>query len=107
MKMRRELAIGLLAVVLFPVACRESVEAPAPGSTQGDAPLTKKGESPATDADFVGLTESEGAALAKERSLIHRIVSVDGQPRPATRDYRPERVNFDLVQGRIVKVSRG
>jgi len=97
------MVMGLAAASLIPVACREKVESPAPVET----PPTRKGESAPDDADFVGLGENEGAALAKKRSLISRVVSVDGQPRPATRDYRSERVNFELEQGRIVKVSRG
>ena len=82
----------------------DSTEGKEPDSGSG---IPDKGDSAPTDEDFVGLTEAEGAALAAERKLTHRIVSVDGQPRPATRDYRPDRVNFEIEEGRITKLSRG
>jgi hypothetical protein len=55
----------------------------------------------------VGLDEVKGAELAASRGLKHRILSVDGKPRPATKDYRPDRINFELVDGKITAVSRG
>ncbi len=99
-------AAPLLAVIaLFAASCRESPES-APTLPAAAEPVGK-GENPASDQDFVGLSEAEGEALAKERKLSHRVVMVDGQPRPATRDYRPDRVNFEIEEGRIVRTSRG
>ena len=70
-------------------------------------PVVEKGIAQEKDADFVGLPERSGAALAEKRGLRQRVVSVDGQLRPTTRDYRKDRVNFELEDGKIVKVSRG
>lgn len=81
--------VGWVAACLLPVACRE------------------KGAGSAGDEAFIGLTEAEGAALAKRRKLISRVISVDGEPRPATMDYRVDRVNFEIEQGRIARTSRG
>lgn len=87
------------------VGCREKAAPPkAPGP---NPPLVEKGESPAADGDFVGLDEGEGAKLAKARKLASRVVSVDGEPRPGTKDYRPDRVNFEVENGKIVRVTRG
>lgn len=94
--------VGLAAAALLPIACRERGEAPeSPG-----APLAKGGK-PEGDGAFLGLTEAEGAALAKSRQLTYRVIAIDGEPRPATKDYRPNRVNFELRGGRIVKTTRG
>ena len=58
-------------------------------------------------ADFVGLTLEKAQALAKEHNLMHRVVMVDGKPRPTTRDFRPERLNFTVEQGKVTKVTKG
>lgn len=97
---------ALLLLVFFVASCRETVPPEAPAPAPAETPV-EKGESPGSDSDFVGLTEAEGEALAKERKLAHRVVMVDGEHRPATRDYRPDRVNFELEKGRIVRTSRG
>lgn len=94
--------VGVAAAFLLPVACREK------GTSPDAAELPPaKGETPESDKAFIGLTEAEGAALAKERKLSSRVLSIDGQPRPATMDYRIDRVNFEIEKGRIAKVSRG
>lgn len=94
------------SLCLFAVSCREKPKAEAPSPPAVEEPV-QKGESPDSDAAFTGLSQAEGEALAKERKLISRVVMVDGQPKPATRDYRPDRVNFEIEQGRIVRTSRG
>jgi hypothetical protein len=84
-------------------SCRDEVK---PGPPVSEA-VVEKGDAGENDADFIGLSEEKGAALADGRGLKHRVVSVDGQLRPTTRDYRRDRVNFELEGGKIVKVSRG
>ena len=64
----------------------------------GDAPVAK---------DFVGLTLKEAEALADKHALRHRVVMLDGKPRPATKDYRPERLNFTVVDGKVTAVRKG
>jgi hypothetical protein len=98
----------LPAIAFFMSSCRDELKpgsaAPEPGAPE---PVVEKGIAQEKDADFVGLPEKEGAALAEKRGLKQRVVSVDGQLRPTTRDYRKDRVNFELEGGKIVKVSRG
>ena len=59
------------------------------------------------DEAFIGRTAEAAAALAKEQGLLSRVVSVDGQLRPTTKDYRLNRVNFEIERGKVVRVSRG
>ena len=94
--------VGLTAAALLPIACRETGGTPDPA----EAPPVKGG-TPEGDKAFIGLTEAEGAALAKKRKLSSRVISVDGEPRPATMDYRADRVNFEIERGRIARTSRG
>jgi hypothetical protein len=99
------LSFALLA--LLPSACREK-EALAGGAPTPEAPpVIEKGENAPSDEAFIGRTAEAAAALAKEQGLLSRIVSVDGQLRPTTKDYRPNRVNFEIEKGKVVKVSRG
>jgi hypothetical protein len=104
---RRVFSLGwvLAGGSLFFAACRESGPAGAPATEPAAPPM--KGETAPADGDFVGLDEVKGAELAASRGLKHRILSVDGKPRPATKDYRPDRINFELVEGKITAVSRG
>lgn len=84
-------------------SCREGADRPAPESpdpSEGD-------ESDDSDDDFVGLELEEAERLATRRRLAHRVTMRDGEPLPATMDYRPDRVNFEVEGGRVAKVTRG
>jgi hypothetical protein len=54
---------------------------------------------PATSSDYIGMNETEAAALAKERNVLFRVVERDGQPLPATMDWRPGRINASVSDG--------
>lgn len=97
------LALALFVILLSSCQEKSTDATPAPPAP----PVVDKGENVASDDAFIGQTAAAAAALAKERKLVSRIISVDGQPRPATKDYRPDRVNFEIEQGKVVKVSRG
>lgn len=79
---------------------------PKPNSEEEDPAMAKTGGE-AKDKDFVGLTKAEADKLAKERSLKSRVVEEDGKMFPVTKDLRPDRVNFTVKDGKIVKVTRG
>lgn len=105
MKRRALLRTFFALLTLFIAACRDS--GPSPSSGEGTAPVPVKGGDAPSDSGFLGLTEKEGADRADSEGLSHRVLSVDGQPRPATKDYRPDRINFEIVNGRITSVTRG
>jgi hypothetical protein len=56
--------------------------------------------------DFVGLTEEQAVASAKERGLMIRVVCEDGEFFFGTSDYVDTRLNIDLTKG-IVSSVRG
>ena len=96
------------------VSCREGAERPRKSGAQGESKGTDPGGGSAEkppreerDEDFLGLDLAEAERLAARRKLSHRVVVLEGRPRPATKDYRPDRVNFEVEGGRIAKVSRG
>lgn len=57
--------------------------------------------------DFVGLVLAEAQALAEKHAIPHRVVMVDGKSRPVTRDLRPDRINFTVVEGKVTAATKG
>lgn len=101
-----------LTLILLPVAISLAIAScqqadPDSGSAPKEVPAEAETGGVGGDAEFVGLTLEEAEALAEKRELPHRVVMVDGEPRPATKDYRPNRLNFELESGKVVKVTRG
>ena len=37
----------------------------------------------------------------------HRVIEMDGEPRPVTKDFRPERLNFKVEAGVVIAVTKG
>ncbi len=78
-------------------------------SNSGPAKEEEKTEAEAgepKDEDMIGLMIEAAEAMAKERGLKFRTVSVDGDSRPVTMDYLLDRVNFTVEAGKVVKVNR-
>jgi len=59
------------------------------------------------DAAYIGLSPSGAGRLAAKRDLTSRIVEVDGISRPVTKDYRRNRVNLVVENGRVISSRRG
>ena len=86
---------------------KPKVEKPAkPPVTNPNRPM-KNQPAPEGDNVFIGMDLKSAEEHAKKNDLIHRVVERDGKPLPATRDYRPNRVNFSVKGGKVVKVNRG
>ena len=64
-------------------------------------------DDPADTSSYVGMTLSEASARADKAEIRWRIVEEDGKPRPVTMDYRPERLNFSVAEGKIIRVTKG
>jgi len=72
-----------------------------------ESPQAKKETPLNDDQQFIGLTRDEAMALAKKLGVPARVVSVDGEKMMMTMDYSRDRRNFTIVQGKVVKVTRG
>jgi hypothetical protein len=58
--------------------------------------------------DFVGLREDEATVAAYNNGFcVVRITRRDGVSYPATRDYRTDRINFNVEEMLIVAASVG
>lgn len=73
---------------------------------QSESALAKNTKKPKAQ-DLIGMHIDAATTLCKEHDIPSRIVSVDGQPRPTTMDFRPNRLNFHVENGKVVKVTKG
>ena len=62
---------------------------------------------PLTEKSFIGLTVKAAQALAKKNNLPSRVVEIDGKPQMITMDIRPERFNFTIKDGKVIRVTKG
>lgn len=62
---------------------------------------------PAFAASLVGLPTKQAKRQITEAGYEVRVVSVDGDSRPVTMDFRPDRINLTLVDGVVTKATQG
>ena len=62
---------------------------------------------PLTEKSFIGLAVKGAHALAKKNNLPSRVVEIDGKPQIVTMDMRPERFNFAIKDGKVIRVTKG
>lgn len=85
-----------------PVPAMPPAEAAAGASAAAAAtPDPKKPES------YLGLDEKAAGAMADKAGVKWRVVEVDGQSRPVTMDHRPDRMNFAIKDGKVIRVTQG
>ncbi len=94
----------LLALSLAAAACRPDAETPAAAPEAAAPAVPPDPDNPDT---FVGLLLTEAQAAADQAGVPHRVVERDGEALPRTMDFRPERLNFAVVDGKVVKVTKG
>ncbi len=66
---------------------------------------------PSPDASFLaslaGMSQSAAEQAAAAAGFTTRVVSVDGVGRPVTEDYRSDRINLEIVGGKVTKATAG
>ena len=60
-----------------------------------------------TEKSFIGLTTTAAQALASSKDLPSRVIEIDGIPQIVTEDFRPERFNFTIRDGKVIRVTKG
>ncbi len=99
----------LAAIALALPACERHSIPPTTAETQPTVsePSPKPQLDAAQPETLVG-ADIEAACEAADRAEIRwRIVEVDGQPRAITMDYRPDRLNFTVEKGKVIRVNKG
>jgi len=100
------LSISAVLAAFFATACQEEAASPSDANEEASAteePQAAEGK----DSDFFGLAIEAGESLAKERGLACRTIEIDGEAQMAIANYREDRVNFSIADGKIIKVTRG
>ena len=59
------------------------------------------------DEAVIGMTKEDAVAKIKAANHKARVVAVDGEDFMRTMDFWPDRLNLEIVDGKVVKVSRG
>jgi hypothetical protein len=104
--MNRLLLISAAVLSLAGCAAASKPAAPTPVPVPGPAPDTIACKADGMDDKaLVGKTEQEAGALLGGCSW--RVIERDGQRLPATMDYRVERRNLAIANGKVISVSRG
>ena len=97
-------------LLLFTLACLASCQTNEKQPTD-DKPAEVKAVKSEIDVSkpesLVGQSLDQVQAACDAREIPHRVVELDGEPRPATMDYRPERLNFKVKDGLITAVTNG
>jgi hypothetical protein len=102
-------AVYPVLTIAFLVSCqaRNEVAAdPAPENVvvQAEAPAAIDVNKPES---LVGLPHADVKAACDTAGVRNRIIELDGESQPVTRDYRPDRLNFKVKDGKITAVSKG
>ncbi len=95
-----------LAACLCLAACQPESK-PAPASPGDAPPPGPSATDPADASSYVGMTLQEATARADKAGIRWRVVEEDGKSRPVTMDHRPDRLNFAVAAGKIIRVTKG
>ena len=98
----KTVAVVLVAAV---ASCQQRPDAPAdpPAAEEADPAA----EDPADANSYVGMTLADASARADKAEIRWRIVEEDGKPRAVTMDHRPDRLNFSVAAGKVIRVTKG
>ena len=72
--------------------------------SSGPADCPEEPTEESADELLVGLTEDEATDTAEACGWILRVVLRDGEDLPATRDFRPNRVNVEVTDGEVTAI---
>jgi hypothetical protein len=109
--MRRILAGGAVAVLaaVGVAGCGDDSDGSVSSrdQTSDQTRETTTTEAPSTAPDFVSLSKQAAIAKAEAEGRPWRISSENGESFPATLDYNPERVSFDINENRVTAANFG
>ena len=103
-----KITVALLTSALL-VSCQTKANADAPTQVEVRAAEPSiAAEIDVTKPDtLIGQPLEKVQAACDAAEVAHRVVEVDGVGRHVTRDYRPERLNFKVTNGKITAVTKG
>lgn len=105
----KPLTLAALITILIP-SCnpRKSPEPHHPAETAPTNPAPAPPSPDPTNPDsLIGLPLKTAQSAADTQKIPHRVIEIDGQPQPATRDHRPQRLNFTVKDGIVTAITKG
>lgn len=76
------------------------------GLLQGDSHSPVIEPAPVASAEaLIGMTATAAEAYAKANDILFRVVEIDGEPQPVTKDYRPGRINASVENDVVVSYT--
>ncbi|MDA7881882.1 hypothetical protein N9A94_06215 [Akkermansiaceae bacterium] len=63
--------------------------------------------SSSSHSNYLGLTKEDALAQAREDDYACRVIKENGRSFPVTMDHNPDRINFVIENGIVVKVTEG
>jgi len=85
-------------------ACGDDSDSTSPAKNDSTSHTTL---GPGKESDYVGLTKAAAIAKAEDQGRPWRITREDGESFPGTLDYNPERVQFEIDNGKVTKATFG
>ena len=87
-----------------PESTAPPASAPEATPPQGSSPDSSLPTVSSASAVLVGLTQAQAEEAAADHGWTIRVIRLDGQDRPMTMDYRPDRVNVAVTDGNVTAV---
>jgi hypothetical protein len=110
--MTTQLSLACLAAILSITACKpesnaggKPPESPAPATPPAATPPAAL--DPKKPESYIGLEEKAAGDMADKAGVAWRVVEVNGESRPVTMDHRPDRMNFAIKDGKVIRVTQG
>lgn len=100
-------AVLTAALSLAAIACQQEPSKPA---KEDPPPATEKpaaSSDPAEPNSYVGMALDAASSRADKAGIRWRVIEEDGKGRPVTMDFRPDRLNFAVAAGKIIRVTKG
>lgn len=99
--------LTLLTSACF-LSCQTQADNPTPAEISVEEPASAAAKIDVKKIEtLIGQPLEKVQAACDAAEVRHRVVEVDGVGRPVTRDYRPERLNFKVAEGKIIAVTKG
>lgn len=93
----------------IPPPAEQPVDPPTEPETDPDpeTPTPEAALNPSLPDSYLGLEQKVAGDTADQAGVKWRVIEIDGQPLPATMDYRPDRLNFAIKDGKVIRVTQG
>lgn len=100
---RRIAPAAALLAVLGTAACSSSSSS---GGNSSSAAAASPTSTVPTEA-VIGMSVEQATTWAGEHGFTVRVIMQDGQPLPATKDYREDRINLTVDKGVVTQATMG